>query len=147
MFFDTAEVELERQQQCTFHPKINKKRRNVQETEESRQERFTRLAYSRRNSIAQREREKIRLEKEQMAACTFFPNTKASRRASNAHLARARSPERNAANAGKITERVALETVERLHHEADTRAMNREKLRMDMEKQQIESFPCKWMCK
>lgn len=77
-----------------------------------------------------------------MASCTFFPNTKASRRASNAHLARARSPERNAANAGKISERAALETVERLHHEADTRAMNREKLKMDMEKQQIESFPC-----
>ena len=130
------EVEVEYQQQCTFKPRINKwKSQAGGRTLESREERMERLTASRDDLFKERERARKKEAESELVECTFQPNIGAPYATTAMAIA---DRDGGGADGGN---RVPLEV--RLHHEADKRAMDRERAKRQLEEAELESFPFK----
>ncbi len=129
------EAEEKRKDECTFKPKINSRSRASAKTNtETRRQRFRRLSSTHEAREKHLAAARAKAEAEHMAECTFKP--KINKRSSTGDARQAQ------AGAGVSVSR-KQNLPDRLHHEADKRAIARQKMRRHLEKQ-VSSFQCGW---
>jgi hypothetical protein len=129
------EAEEKRKDECTFKPKINSRSRASAKTNtETRRQRFRRLSSTHEAREKHLAAARAKAEAAHMAECTFKP--KINKRSSTGDARQAQ------AGAGVSASR-KQNLPDRLHHEADKRAIARQKMRRHLEKQELESFPFK----
>ena len=131
------EMEEKLNEECTFKPKINPVRQTSKIAHETREQRLARLAEDGQARIARREQARIAKEQEERSKCTFKPRTNdvyITRKDGVVNWARVRETGR-----GKES------LQDRLHHEADERAMTREHMKRRLEEEEMSSFPFKPM--
>ena len=130
------ELDKKLKEECTFRPKINPMPSTSKLANETREQRLKRLAEDKSAKIARREQNRVAKEQANVKKnCTFKPKTNkvfVTRRDGKVDWSSVEDAERS---------RVPLQ--DRLHHEADERAAMREKMKRDLEAQEMSSYPFK----
>jgi hypothetical protein len=121
------EVEEKRKDECTFKPKINSRSRASAKTNaETRRQRFRRLSSTHEAREKHLAAARAKAEAAHMEQCTFKP--KINKRSSTGD---ARKTQGGAGVSGNRRQNLP----DRLHHEADKRAVARQKMRRRLEEQ------------
>ena len=121
------EAEARDKKACTFQPKINKKGRYSQTTNLTRKERLRRLSTSHETKERNLAKERSRIQEKEMKECTFQPKINKSKKS-------------NGTSSTTINTR---EGIERLHRDADQRSISRQKLKLKIQNDELESYPFK----
>ena len=130
------ELDNKRKQECTFKPKINPMPSTSKLANETREQRLKRLAEDKTAKLARREQNRVAKEQADVKKnCTFKPKTNklfVSKRDGKVDWSSVEDADRA---------RIPLQ--DRLHHEADERAATREKMKRNLEAEEMSSYPFK----
>eukprot|EP00944_MAST-04C_sp_MAST-4C-sp1_P012262 g12262.t1 len=128
------ELEDKRKQECTFKPKINPMPSTSKLANETREQRLKRLAEDKTAKIARREQSRVAKEQADVKKnCTFKPKT-------NKSFVSKRDGKVDWSSVEQA-DRARIPLQDRLHHEADERAATREKMKRNLEAEEMSSYP------
>lgn len=131
------EAEKRQESECTFRPKINSRSRASAKTNaESRKQRFRRLSSTHEAREKYLADARAKAEAKVMEECTFKPRI-------NKRSSTGDSGQKSQQEGVGVSSQRKQTVPDRLHYEADARAIARQKMQRRLEKQELESHPFK----